>query len=78
MCGFFSHFILQKVKEETENQVSVRYNLRRRKDQGEEQLFEQKNTKPLVSLETPQRTSKTSDLEFGGRIGKRPIIIIIF
>lgn len=68
---------VEKVKEETENQVSVRYNLRRRKDQGEEQLFEQKNTKPLVSLETPQRTSKTSDLEFGGRIGVLCLLLLL-
>lgn len=68
-------FFLQKAMEETENQVSGRYNLRRRKDQGEEQPLEQKNTQPIVSLATPQQTSKTTDLEFGGRIGKKPIIL---
>lgn len=66
------------MKEETENQVSGRYNLRRRKDQGEERPLEQKKTQPIVSLATPQQTSKTTDLEFGGRIGKKPIFSLNF
>ncbi|XP_060773342.1 delta(14)-sterol reductase LBR isoform X2 [Neoarius graeffei] len=64
--------VVEEVKEETENQVSGRYNLRRRKDQGEERPLEQKKTQPIVSLATPQQTSKTTDLEFGGRIGPGP------
>lgn len=61
---------LQKAKQETDNQVSSRYNLRRRKDLAEEQPLEQKNTEPVLSLRTPQQSSQTTDLEFGGRIGK--------
>lgn len=60
--------------QETENLLPGRYNLRRRKGQGDEPL-EQKKAKPIVLMATPQETSKTPDLEFGGRIGKRPVII---
>lgn len=75
-CGYI--VFLQKVKEEPENQVSGRYNLRRRKDQGEERPFEAKGTVPVGFLAATQQTSKTTDLEFGGRIGKRPVMIFKF
>ncbi|XP_060773341.1 delta(14)-sterol reductase LBR isoform X1 [Neoarius graeffei] len=69
--------VVEEVKEETENQVSGRYNLRRRKDQGEERPLEQKKTQPIVSLATPQQTSKTTDLEFGGRIGVFFLLLLL-
>lgn len=68
---WFTYF-LHKVKEEIENQVSGRYNLRRRKDQVEERPIERK--KPVVLLATPQQTIKTTELQFGGRIGERLLI----
>lgn len=61
--------------QETETLVSGRYNLRRRKGQGDE-LLEQKKAEPIMLMATPQETSKTTDLEFGGRIGKLPTIIL--
>lgn len=63
------------MKEETENQVSGRYNLRRRKTQTEEPL-EQKSAAPISSAATPQQASQAADLEFGGRIGKRPVVVL--
>ncbi|KAM9443689.1 delta(14)-sterol reductase LBR isoform 1-T2 [Clarias gariepinus] len=68
---------VQKVKEEPENQVSGRYNLRRRKDQGEERPFEAKGTVPVGFLAATQQTSKTTDLEFGGRIGVFFLLLLL-
>ncbi|XP_026802772.3 delta(14)-sterol reductase LBR isoform X1 [Pangasianodon hypophthalmus] len=66
-----------EVKEETENQVSGRYNLRRRREPGEERPFELKDAEPVVFLATPQQTSKTTDLEFGGRIGVFFLLLLL-
>ncbi|KAF7690058.1 delta(14)-sterol reductase LBR [Silurus meridionalis] len=68
---------VERVKEEGENQVSSRYNLRRRKDQGEEPTIEQKNAEPVVLLAAPQQTSKTIELEFGGRIGAFFLLLLL-
>ncbi|KAI5619933.1 lamin-B receptor, partial [Silurus asotus] len=78
VCKMFCLFSAKKrVKEESENQVSSRYNLRRRKDQGEEPPIEQKNAGPVVLLAAPQQTSKTIELEFGGRIGAFFLLLLL-
>ncbi|KAK3542596.1 hypothetical protein QTP86_031303 [Hemibagrus guttatus] len=66
-----------EIKEEAENQVSGRYNLRRRKDQGEERPIEEQKTEPVVLLATPKQTSKTTELEFGGRIGVFFLLLLL-
>ncbi|XP_062857297.1 delta(14)-sterol reductase LBR [Trichomycterus rosablanca] len=64
--------VTENGEKEPENQVSVRYNLRRRRDigQGDEPVVEvEKKTEVIQSQPTPLLTSKTTELEFGGRIG---------
>lgn len=60
----------EKTEEESENQVGGRYNLRRRKDQGDSRPVElAKKVEEILPHATPQEVRKTKELEFGGRIG---------
>lgn len=61
----------QKTETESENQAGGRYNLRRRKDQGDGKAVEmekKEETEALSQTKTPAAI-KTTDLEFGGRVG---------
>ncbi|XP_067240246.1 delta(14)-sterol reductase LBR [Chanodichthys erythropterus] len=61
----------QKTVTESENQAGGRYNLRRRKDQGDgkEVELEKKEETEVVSQTKTPAAIKTTDLEFGGRVG---------
>lgn len=63
----------EKTETESENQAGGRYNLRRRKDQGDGKTveLEQKTEMETLSKTKPPAASaiKTTDLEFGGRVG---------
>ncbi|KAK2884023.1 hypothetical protein Q8A67_017660 [Cirrhinus molitorella] len=61
----------EKTETESENQAGGRYNLRRRKDQGDGKTVElEQKTETETLLQTKPPTGiKTSDLEFGGRVG---------
>uniref|UniRef100_W5KSB9 Delta(14)-sterol reductase LBR n=1 Tax=Astyanax mexicanus TaxID=7994 RepID=W5KSB9_ASTMX len=60
----------EKTEEESENQVGGRYNLRRRKDQSDGRPVELvKKMEEILPHAIPQETRKTTELEFGGRIG---------
>ncbi|XP_077076975.1 delta(14)-sterol reductase LBR isoform X2 [Siphateles boraxobius] len=63
--------IIEKTETESENQAGGRYNLRRRKDQGDGKAVEmekKEETEALSQTKTPAAI-KTTDLEFGGRVG---------
>uniref|UniRef100_A0A673K234 Delta(14)-sterol reductase LBR n=1 Tax=Sinocyclocheilus rhinocerous TaxID=307959 RepID=A0A673K234_9TELE len=62
---------LEKTETESENQAGGRYNLRRRKDQGDGKTveLEQKTETEVLSQTKPPTAIKTTDLEFGGRVG---------
>ncbi|KAL6486032.1 hypothetical protein MHYP_G00054240 [Metynnis hypsauchen] len=60
----------EKTEEESENQVGSRYNLRRRKDQGDGRPVElEKKFEAILPQATPREAVKTTELEFGGRFG---------
>ncbi|XP_036437191.1 delta(14)-sterol reductase LBR [Colossoma macropomum] len=60
----------EKTEEESENQVGARYNLRRRKDQGDGRPVElEKKAESILQQATPREAIKTTELEFGGRFG---------
>ncbi|XP_016091175.1 lamin-B receptor-like [Sinocyclocheilus grahami] len=63
----------EKTETESENQAGGRYNLRRRKDQGDGKTIEleQKTEAETLPQTKPPTASaiKTTDLEFGGRVG---------
>ncbi|XP_072552076.1 delta(14)-sterol reductase LBR [Salminus brasiliensis] len=62
--------VSEKTEEESENQGGGRYNLRRRKDQGDGRPVElAKKVEAILPHATPQKAWKTTELEFGGRIG---------
>ncbi|XP_066532922.1 delta(14)-sterol reductase LBR [Hoplias malabaricus] len=62
--------VIEKTEEESENQVGGRYNLRRRKEQGDGQPVEVvKKLELNLPQATPQEVRRTTELEFGGRIG---------
>nr|CAJ15494.1 lamin B receptor [Danio rerio] len=61
----------EKTETESENQTGGRYNLRRRKDQGDGKAVELEKaveSEPLLQTKAPAAV-KTADLEFGGRVG---------
>uniref|UniRef100_A0A673G6B5 Delta(14)-sterol reductase LBR n=1 Tax=Sinocyclocheilus rhinocerous TaxID=307959 RepID=A0A673G6B5_9TELE len=64
---------LEKTETESENQAGGRYNLRRRKDQGDGktvELEQKTETETLPQTKPPTASAiKTTDLEFGGRVG---------
>lgn len=60
---------LQKTETEFENQAGGRYNLRRRKDQGDGKPEEKEEEEERLILAKPPAAIKTTDLEFGGRVG---------
>ncbi|XP_059354430.1 delta(14)-sterol reductase LBR isoform X2 [Carassius carassius] len=61
----------EKTETESENQAGGRYNLRHRKDQGDGKTveMEQKTETAVLSQTKPPTAIKTTDLEFGGRVG---------
>ncbi|XP_026089066.1 lamin-B receptor-like [Carassius auratus] len=61
----------EKTETESENQAGGRYNLRHRKDQGDGKTveLEQKTETAVLSQTKPPTAIKTTDLEFGGRVG---------
>ncbi|XP_016149244.1 lamin-B receptor-like isoform X1 [Sinocyclocheilus grahami] len=61
----------EKTETESENQAGGRYNLRRRKDQGDVKTveLEQKTETEVLSQTKPPTAIKTTDLEFRGRVG---------
>uniref|UniRef100_A0A8C2BRG1 Delta(14)-sterol reductase LBR n=2 Tax=Cyprinus carpio TaxID=7962 RepID=A0A8C2BRG1_CYPCA len=61
----------EKTETESENQAGGRYNLRHRKDQGDGKTveLEQKTETGVLSQTKPPAAIKTTDLEFGGRVG---------
>uniref|UniRef100_A0A671NG84 Delta(14)-sterol reductase n=1 Tax=Sinocyclocheilus anshuiensis TaxID=1608454 RepID=A0A671NG84_9TELE len=63
----------EKTETESENQAGGRYNLRRRKDQGDGktvELEQKTETETLPQTKPPTASAiKTTDLEFGGRVG---------
>uniref|UniRef100_A0A8C1D4Y4 Delta(14)-sterol reductase n=1 Tax=Cyprinus carpio carpio TaxID=630221 RepID=A0A8C1D4Y4_CYPCA len=63
----------EKTETESENQAGGRYNLRRRKDQGDGktvELEQKTETETLLRTKPPTASAiKTTDLEFGGRVG---------
>uniref|UniRef100_A0A8C1G161 Delta(14)-sterol reductase LBR n=1 Tax=Cyprinus carpio TaxID=7962 RepID=A0A8C1G161_CYPCA len=63
---------LEKTETESENQAGGRYNLRHRKDQGDGKTveLEQKTETGVLSQTKPPAAIKTTDLEFGGRVGE--------
>uniref|UniRef100_A0A9R1SJZ9 Delta(14)-sterol reductase LBR n=2 Tax=Cyprinus carpio TaxID=7962 RepID=A0A9R1SJZ9_CYPCA len=64
---------VEKTETESENQAGGRYNLRRRKDQGDGktvELEQKTETETLLRTKPPTASAiKTTDLEFGGRVG---------
>uniref|UniRef100_A0A672PUB0 Delta(14)-sterol reductase LBR n=1 Tax=Sinocyclocheilus grahami TaxID=75366 RepID=A0A672PUB0_SINGR len=73
LCSLIEMFQQEKTETESENQAGGRYNLRRRKDQGDGKTIEleQKTEAETLPQTKPPTASaiKTTDLEFGGRVG---------
>uniref|UniRef100_A0A8C1D554 Delta(14)-sterol reductase LBR n=1 Tax=Cyprinus carpio carpio TaxID=630221 RepID=A0A8C1D554_CYPCA len=71
LCSLIVMFYQEKTETESENQAGGRYNLRHRKDQGDGKTveLEQKTETGVLSQTKPPAAIKTTDLEFGGRVG---------
>ncbi|XP_056621193.1 delta(14)-sterol reductase LBR isoform X2 [Triplophysa dalaica] len=60
---------VNETEAESENQTRGRYNLRRRKEQGDGKPVEEETKEETLVQAKPPAPVKTTDLEFGGRVG---------